>query len=131
MKRPWWFIALLLLLTVARRGEAQVDQQNWEGQIAGGFLNPAYDTRQEFTPSLPSLDSIQLAVGQFGMPVSSLQAGVLQINIREGGAAGPILATSLPMAFPPFYSGTPIFLFAELACASSFMSLTFLCWITA
>jgi hypothetical protein len=78
-------------LAVGPNLHAQVDQESWLIREAkADRLNPDVDLRQEFTPTLPALDSLQLSIGQNGMPIFSLESSVAGISLRDGGANGPI-----------------------------------------
>ena len=105
-----WIAGLLQMPTL----HAQVDQENWViGEPRADSINPDFDLRQEFTPTLSALDSIQLSVAQNGMQVMSLVRSSIQIDLREGGADGPIIASSLAVEFPPYFAGNAVFRFAE------------------
>src|SRR5262249_34398893 len=63
--------------------------------------------KQEFMPTLDSLDSVQLRLQRRGIlnPVSGF-GGSSAVQIRQGSVDGPILAASSPVYTPPFYDGT-------------------------
>jgi hypothetical protein len=100
---------LLLLTTVAclQGIGAQVDQENWDLTPTTVFSV----ARQEFTPTLDSLDSAQLLLSDkfaLGWP-----GGPIHLDIRAGGADGPVIATSQATYVSPWYAGLVGFGFAE------------------
>jgi hypothetical protein len=63
---------------------------------------------QEFTPTLSSLDSVELFTQDFGSAHNGL-GGELVVNIRLGTINGQIVGTSLPVTLPDFFSGVTHF----------------------
>ena len=66
---------------------------------------------QEFTPSLPGLDAVELYLNGFMCELGPY----LQVNIREGAITGPIIGQSSP--FTPsqnYFSGAVHFAFANV-----------------
>ena len=99
-------VSLLLVVVVSMLGfqarAAQVDQENWPESLLqwGSFPDP----QQEFTPQLQSLDSILLWMPGVRLPVY-FPGGTSIVNIRQGGANGPIIAASDPVFIPPAHEG--------------------------
>jgi hypothetical protein len=111
---PRCLLALVLASSsVSQPLSAQVDQEHWGVFIGHGFNSTM--VRQEFTPSLQGLDSLQLSIGQDPIlaPIVSF-SGLAAVAIRDEGISGPIIAQSSPMFLPAFFSGTPAFRFPEL-----------------
>ncbi len=92
----WMLLAGILMLGLgvsqvsAAAGIAVVDQSNTAALIV--YHGSVYwsPMGQEFTPSLPALDTVELLT-------SGLATATLQINIRENTINGPIVGTSLPV----------------------------------
>jgi len=100
-------VLLIAAVYVVNTAAEEVDQQNWNLQPLSFWVN----VQQEFVPRLDSLDSVQLFMAAnrvaLGWP-----GGASFVNIRQGGADGPIIAASLPTYAPPLYDGPVDFAFA-------------------
>ena len=98
-------LTLLLLAGAITGGVAQsanVDQENWASSEALTFSGntPA----QEFTPTLASLDSVQVFMNGSRSAIGWM-GGDSFVNIRQGSFDGPIVAASLPTYAPFLYDG--------------------------
>lgn len=67
-----------------------IDQRNDNFPITGGFGFGASPLGQEFTPTLPALNVVEILIGPRDL------ATVALVNIRIGSIGGPIIGTSLP-----------------------------------
>ncbi len=65
---------------------------------------------QEFTPTLSSLDFVELFTEDFGDAHNGV-GGELVVNIRHGTITDSIIATSLPVTLPDSFSGITHFNF--------------------
>jgi hypothetical protein len=106
-----YILALLFVGLYLEPLFAQVDQANWHGHIGAGF--PSTVVRQEFTPSLDTLDSVQVLMERSGPSPSTPWPGSAIVTIFDGGVTGPVIAESYSVDLPAFYSGAPIFYFSE------------------
>ena len=69
--------------------------------------------QQEFTPTLDSLDSVELWIPQPILnPGGWYQAGSAALQLRDG-VNGPVIATSEPFNNPPNYEGSAVFRFTQ------------------
>src|ERR1051326_1377576 len=74
---------LLLAWLAANQGFAQVDQDHWtDSHFIGGY-NLSFGLQQEFTPTLDSMDTIQLKVGQGGADAIFPNEGFVAVNVRD------------------------------------------------
>jgi hypothetical protein len=89
----------------------QVDQEHWPAFINAGFNSTL--VRQEFTPSLSALDTVQLSIGQSIVAPLTVSSGLAAVLIREGGANGPVIAESSSIHLPELFHGTPVFSFPK------------------
>lgn len=89
---------------------AQVDQANFPAPLAS--FNLRNDPRQEFTPSLDALDSVQLSLSLSPAVPVPRGSGTLAVAIRAGGVNGPIIGTSEPENFS-LYRGIATFRFSQ------------------
>jgi hypothetical protein len=100
----WW------CSVAARRASAQVDQQHLiASDTHYSAFNVRFDVRQEFTPTLNELDTVELFVGYPVFPASVSAA----VAVREGGVDGPVLGMSTPRELPASFSGAVFFTFSE------------------
>src|SRR5689334_18890948 len=98
------FLAVALVVTASctTGRSAQVDQENWVPDLAKSSIS---GPQQEFTPSLNTLDSVQVWITSPKQVPGAFQGGSTIINIRDG-VNGPVLAASNPTYAPPGFSGT-------------------------
>ena len=74
--------------------------------------NIRLDLRQEFTPTLDRMDSLELFINLDGAPLSPT-GGSLAIEIRQGGFDGTVIATSPEVQLGPFFQGSVLFRFSD------------------
>ena len=68
------------------------------------------DLRQEFTPTLDRMDSLELFINLDGAPLSPT-GGSVALEIRQGGFDGSITATSPEVHLGAFFQGSVLFTF--------------------
>lgn len=91
-----------------QRTLGQVDQAHIPLPGSDAWLNIVADERQEFTPSLNQLDTVELLInGRFLAPVS----GSFAVVIRKQAFDGEILASSAGTSLPARFEGTALFRF--------------------
>jgi hypothetical protein len=103
-------LVFLCCIAAAHQVSAQVDQEH---VIASdnhySAFNVRFDVRQEFTPTLDEVDTVELVIGYPVFPTATSAA----VAIREGGVNGEIIGTSVAQELPAFYSGTVLFTFSD------------------
>ena len=107
-------ILCLALATPASADDFTVDQANVWFPFDGSFhsIDSFAPVGQEFVPSLPSLDIVELVTedGNFG----DGQGVVLLVRIRLGNALGEVLGTSLTVSLPDWsLAGVTTFAFED------------------
>ncbi len=112
-----WMNAICLILLFGCGGENSSGPTFIPDQVNAAFTPSGFQSiqelspiGQEFTPTLSSLDLVELFTEDFGNLHNGV-GGELVVNIQRGTITGPIIATSLPVTLPDSFSGITHFNF--------------------
>ncbi len=112
--RPWFCLVISTAMACSARAQGTLvfDQQSSTSEsITGGWLSIQANQPfgQSFVPTLSSIGFVRLRIDQSGAPV---QGQTVYVNLLSDSITGPVLASTLPVAFPDYFNGYITFNFS-------------------